>query len=470
MGEIKYRSEEEMKDSGIEWLENQPKDWKVKKLKYVTASVKNGIWGEDKKENIHDIPCIRITNFNRNKNTVDMNNITIRNLNIYKQRTYLLNKNDLLIEKSGGGEKQPVGFVCIYKSSTPSIYANFMAKIDVKNENDNKYLLYYFRCLYNKRVNMKHVNQTTGIQNINTTSYFEEKIVLANKSEQQKIVNFLHVKTAQFDSIISKKEKLIEKLEEAKKSLISEVVTGKVKIVDGELVERKPEEMKDSGIEWLGMIPREWGVKRLGFLFSFKNGVNADASMYGYGTKFINVKEVINNEILNYEEITSKVNISKSAIVENKVIKGDILLNRTSETREEIGLSTVYIGNEEVVFGGFVIRGRDKNDELTIGFKKYFLDSYESRKQIILYSSGSIRKNIGQNSLKNVFITYPEIEEQDKISEFLSIKIELILASISNIKSQIQKLTQAKQSLISEAVTGKIDLRDWEIIKEGEVQ
>ena len=130
----------------------------------------------------------------------------------------------------------------------------------------------------------------------------------------------------------------------------------------------------------------------------------------------------------------------------------------------------MYIDEEEVVFGGFVIRGRAKNEELTIGFKKYFLNSYESRKQIILYSSGSIRKNIGQNSLKNIFITYPGVEEQDEISEFLNIKIKLILSSISNIKSQIQKLTQAKQSLISEAVTGKIDLRHWEIIDKGELQ
>jgi type I restriction enzyme S subunit len=81
--------------------------------------------------------------------------------------------------------------------------------------------------------------------------------------EQRKIANFLDIKTAQFDSIIAKKEQLITKLEEAKKSLISEVVTGKVKIVDGQLVPRPPEEMKDSGVEWLGMIPNEWSLPKL---------------------------------------------------------------------------------------------------------------------------------------------------------------------------------------------------------------
>lgn len=119
---------------------------------------------------------------------------------------------------------------------------------------------------------------------------------------------------------------------------------------------------------------------------------------------------------------------------------------------------------KEVVFGGFVIRGREINAKLlTIGFKKYVLKSFEVRKQIVLYSSGSIRKNIGQDALKNVFITYPSQKEQNNISEFLDKKVGIIDNIINKTKTQIHKLKEAKESLISEAVTGKIDLRDWEI-------
>jgi hypothetical protein len=78
--EIKYRSDNEMKDSGIEWLGKIPKEWEIKKLKYVNNSVKNGIWGEEEKGDRHDIPCVRVTNFNRHNNKVDLNNLTIRNL------------------------------------------------------------------------------------------------------------------------------------------------------------------------------------------------------------------------------------------------------------------------------------------------------------------------------------------------------------------------------------------------------
>ena len=140
----------------------------------------------------------------------------------------------------------------------------------------NKKLLYYILVSnviqeqINSGINGGVVSTLTQ-QDIN--NYY---IPYQNNIEQEKIANFLDKKTLQFDSIISKKEALIEKLEEAKKSLISEVVTGKVKVVktdDGyELVKRSSEEMKDSGVEWLGEIPKNWEVKKLKYVASLKSG------------------------------------------------------------------------------------------------------------------------------------------------------------------------------------------------------
>ncbi|MDL0413867.1 restriction endonuclease subunit S, partial [Clostridioides difficile] len=125
------------------------------------------------------------------------------------------------------------------------------------------------------------------------------KIPIAFNLDQEKIANFLDEKTSQFDSIISKKEKLIERLEEAKKSLISEVVTGKVKVVktdDGyELIKRSSEEMKDSGVEWLGEIPKEWDIKRLRFLGKLQNGISKSSDSFGYGYPFVSYSNVYRN-------------------------------------------------------------------------------------------------------------------------------------------------------------------------------
>ena len=101
----RYRTDEELKDSGVEWIGKIPKDWEVLKLKRIIHNIKNGIWGDYERHNSDDIPCIRILNFERNKMQVNIDDLTFRNIPKEKQREYLLNKGDLLIEKSGGGEK-----------------------------------------------------------------------------------------------------------------------------------------------------------------------------------------------------------------------------------------------------------------------------------------------------------------------------------------------------------------------------
>ncbi len=272
----RYRTDDEMKDSGVEWLGRIPKEWERLRLKNITNSIKNGIWGENPQKDINDIPCIRIANFNREKNNINFEDLTIRNLEKEKQKDYLLNENDLLIEKSGGGEKQPVGFTVLYNNDLPAIYANFMARIKIKEKHYNQYILYSFRSLYDKRINVKYIKQTTGIQNLDTENYFNEKIYIPPHQEQQKIASFLDKKTAEFDTIIEKKQSLITKLTEAKKSLISEVVTGKVKVqVIGnkyQVISRADDEMKDSGVEWLGKIPKEWDLGKIKYSFDIGRG------------------------------------------------------------------------------------------------------------------------------------------------------------------------------------------------------
>ena len=155
--------------------------------------------------------------------------------------------------------------------------------------------------------------------------------------EQDKIVKFLDEKVAEFDSIISKKEALIEKLEEAKKSLISEVVTGKVKVVkssdDGyELVERKKEEMKDCGVEWLGLVPTEWKIYRSKYLWKKeKREVKED---YGVVTAFRD-GEVTLRENRRTEGFTFAI----KEIGYQGVLKGDLVISAMDAFAGAMGIS-----------------------------------------------------------------------------------------------------------------------------------
>lgn len=447
MYRLKYRHEDEMKDSGIEWLGMIPKEWECGRIQQF-FNVRT------EKVSDKDYEPLSVT---KNGVLKQLENVAKTNNGDNRKK---VKKNDFVIN-SRADRKGSCG-VSPFDGSVSLICHVLTPKSGIVPE----YINHLFRNYY---FSEEFFRWGTGIVDDLWSTNIDrmKKITIPIPMEQEKIANFLDIKTVQFDSIISKKEKLIEKLEEAKKSLISEVVTGKVKIVDGQLVERKPEEMKDSGVEWLGMIPKDWEVKKLGYLFSFKNGVNANASQYGKGIKFINVKEVIDNDTLDYSQIPNRVNISEQLIKENIVINGDVLFNRTSEIAEEVGMTTIYTGHKKVVFGGFVIRGRDISGKLIMQFKKYCLNSLEVRTQIISYSSGSIRKNISQSDLKNIYLTYPDKTEQILISNFLDNKTNHINNIITKTKLLIQKLKSAKQSLISEAVTGKIDLRDWEIVDEG---
>ena len=296
----------------------------------------------------------------------------------------------------------------------------------------------------------------------------EIRILFPSLDEQQKIANFLDIKIAEFDTIISKKEQLIEKLEEAKKSFISEVVTGKVKIVEGQLVDRKPEEMKDSGVEWLGMIPRDWDVKKLKHITikigSGKTPRGGSDIYVDKGIAFLRSQNIY-NEGLKLEDVVYIDENTNKEMLNSIVKKGDILLNITGAS---IGRSCLYNIDTQANVNQHVciIRLNPK-----IKYKKYIeliIQSNLVQNYINSCQTGASREGLNFKQIGNIVFSISN--DENEIFELIRItKTELynIHSIITKTQEQITKLKEAKQSLISEAVTGKIDLRDWEIIETG---
>lgn len=164
----------------------------------------------------------------------------------------------------------------------------------------------------------------------------------------------------------------------------------------------------------------EWERKALGDFMTFKNGVNAGKEQYGSGAKFINVLDIIAAGPIFYDRIIGRVELSERELEKNDVQYGDILFQRSSETREEVGQSNIYLDPEKVAtFGGFVIRGRPVQD-LDPRFFDGLLRTDAVRQDMTNRSGGSTRFNIGQESLARVAVTVPyDIAEQQKIADFL---------------------------------------------------
>ena len=186
----------------------------------------------------------------------------------------------------------------------------------------------------------------------------------------------------------------------------------------------------------------EWEKIKLDSLLDFKNGINASKEDYGFGHKFINVLDIIENDFITYDKIKGEVNVSKEIFEKNIVQYGDILFQRSSETREEVGQSNVYLDkNRKATFGGFVIRGKKIGDYEPFFFH-LLLKSSIARKEITAKSGGSTRYNVGQDILSSIKLPFPNIPEQQKIANFLT-----------SIDTQIQTL-EKKKSLLEQYKKG----------------
>lgn len=217
-----------------------------------------------------------------------------------------------------------------------------------------------------------------------------------------------------------------------------------------------------------------WITKTLGDYFTFKNGVNAEKSAYGRGRKFINVLDIISDVPITSDRIRGSVDISVNEFLKNEVQYGDILFQRSSETREEVGQSNVYLDKETTAtFGGFVIRGRPITD-IEPEYFHSLLKTARVRKDMTARSGGSTRYNVGQESLSAVQVTVaPTLPEQRKIASFLG-AVDTKIAQLSRKKALLEDYKKGcMQQLFSQKIRFKDDdgndFPDWEEKRLGEI-
>lgn len=198
-------------------------------------------------------------------------------------------------------------------------------------------------------------------------------------------------------------------------------------------------------------IDDTWMGLKLGDIYDFKNGLNADSESYGNGVPFVNVMDVFNRSRFFDNRFHGKVEVAPKQLTENELKYGDILFNRTSETFNEIGLCSVYLSNQLAVFGGFVIRGRPKSNLIDPLFASYFLRTSNVRREIIRRGQGAIRANIGQADLSSVPVIFPSLAHQSKIAEILSTWDKSIEAT----EKLLENSKKRKKALMQQLLTGK---------------
>ena len=443
----------EMKESCIEWIGQIPKHWEVRRMKYCFNSHVVGSWGQEQLYNNNDIICIRVADF-----AFDKMSIATKAIDEYTKRNYsnhiisklILHQNDILIEKSGGGDNTPVGRCIIVDIDYMAVYSNFIERLRVISLAYPKYMQYILFSFYKSNCIYNYIKQTIGIQNLDISMMFNvEKVIFPPLDEQKKIADFLDNKVSKIDDLISDTKKLIDKYKEYKQSLITEIVTKGL---------NHNVEMKESGIEWIGQISKHWEVNKLKNLFLFGKGLSITKDdlkdnglaviSYGQVHSKLN-KGIVNNNLIRYvDEIYLKIG------VKSLVKKGDFIFADTSEDYEGCG-NSVYIDKNIILFAGYhtiILKTRKyKNNK----YLSYLFQIDTWRKQIRSKVFGIKLFSITQKILKEVSAIIPPIDEQKEIVKYLDDKCQQIESIIEEKQALIEKLEEYKKSLIYEYVTGK---------------
>jgi len=272
-------------------------------------------------------------------------------------------------------------------------------------------------------------------------------IVVPPKETQTQIVSFLDTKTQKIDELIQKTEQKIKLLKEKRTSLINHCVTKGL----------NPDvEMKDSGVEWIGEIPSEWGKSKVKYLTDeHRQGYYSSEQYSETGLKVVRITDLNDDRTIS---IDKSPHYNLEDIEKDRFIlkNGDFLFPRTGG----VGRFGIFNDTTPSIYGSFLIRFRF-NKKIFLQFLRYYFDSEIYLNQILSEIHGGVNQNVHVENIKDCFIYVPGKLEQTQIVEYLDEQTQKIDNTIEKETQRIELLKEYRQSLISEVVTGKIDVRDW---------
>lgn len=420
------------KPSGIEWLGEIPQSWEIRRLKYLFYISKEE--SRDEFPNVLSLTQNGIIerDITTNKGQLAQNYI---GYNIVKRGDIILNPMDL-----------SSGYVA--KSTFEGVISQAYIKIRPLETLNLSYYESFFQNLYHYKI-LWHLGKGISYDHrwtLGNDVFLNIKIPLPPLQEQKEIAEFLDSKCEKIQNYIDKKQKLITLLQEKKQALINEVVT---KGLNPNI------ESKNSGIEYLGLIPHHWEVRRVATLGKFFKGSNISKNdLQDSGVCVVLYGDIYTKYEIKTKQFQSKIaeNFAKD---KTQILCGDLLFSGSGETKEDIGKCICYLGNEKAYVGGDVIVLRQMGQDSL--FLSYVLNSDYIKYQKAVISKGEIIIHIYASNLRDLKIPLPPLQEQKEIAEFLDSKVAQINSAIEKTKRQIELVKEYKNTLINEAVCGRIN-------------
>lgn len=422
-----------MKDSGIEWIGEIPEDWEVRRIGNYFIQLK------DKNEELIEDNLLSLSYGNiirKNINTSD--GLLPENFSGYN----IVNKNDIVLRMTDlQNDKRSLrtGLVTERGIITSAYITLRKKELQLINPRYIYFLLHAFD------INKGFYGMGSGVrQNVNFNDIKKMNIIYPSIDKQERIVNKIESALYYADKIIEKSKQSIEELKKYKQSLITEAVT---KGLDPNV------EMKDSGLEWMGKIPKHWNYNKIARVTESYSGGTPSRNVKEYwenGTiPWVSSGEVNKKTIFNTKEKITRKGLDNSSAKLFPVNTVLIALNGQGKTKGMSAILKIEASTNQSLVG-FIC----KEELLDYRYLNFlFISSYRYNRSY--YAGGDKREGIAAGDLRQKIIPLPHLEEQQKIVSYLDKQTSLIDKLIENKTKVIEELEDYKKSLIYEYVTGK---------------
>ena len=437
---MQFKQYPSYKNSGVEWLGDVPEDWEVIPSKFYFTERKEKAESSDKQLTASQKHGIIFQEDFMAENGRVM--VVMKNPEILKK----VRPNDFVISMrsfQGGLE------LSYLEGSISSAYVMLKPNLNVV---DIEYFKYSFKTTRYIQSLQSTSNLIRDGQALRFNNFSQVKLVLPPKADQQKIVSFLDTEITRIDNLITKQEKLIELLEEQRKSIISHAVTKG-------LNPNAP--MKDSGVEWLGEVPEHWDVTFIKYITkkisSGKTPLGGAEVYTDEGVIFLRSQNIYSDG-LHLDDVSFIPHEIHALMKSSAVKKNDVLLNITGGSIGRTCLVDREIGEANVNQHVCIIRtSKDKYAK----WLSVFMKSNSAQSQIFYSQTGAGREGLNFSQIGNMRLPFPPFVEQQEILDFLDQENLRFDNLILKQKSLIEKMKEYRSTIISHAVTGKIDVMEF---------
>lgn len=412
----------------VPWMTYFPPDWQRVRLRNLIDRIQNGAWGEEA-EGDEGVVCIRAADFDRERQRLDDSHLVRRQFTSHELSKHLLQRGDLVLEKSGGGEQQPIGAIILFDRNIPAVATNFAARLRPSSLAEPRFLCYILAAAYALRINQRSTKQTTGIQNLDTQSYFSEPWAIPPVPDQWAIADFLDRETTRIDALIAKKNGLIQLLRERAGWEQGAWVASALK-THGSIPLKRVVESIEQG--WSPQAdqgpagPDEWGVLKL-------------SAITGHVFRPDQNKRLANAEGLQERWILQD---------------GDILVARGSGSASLVGRTCVArIGSQRLVVPDLMYRMRGGNQDPD--FISLVLNSRPMRSII----ESTVRTDVGQtlkirgDDLANFSVPNVPAENQPRLRNRLETALQPLFRASEALAIQVNLLRERREALVTSVVT-----------------